>query len=572
MIVEDRIVVAIRWVVMMVILAYLGFTKTLDTGGLAIVLAGVLWNLVLAVMSIAGWRVPFQNQLTVAGDAALALLLLFGLSVNGEPFLWGFILPALTSAFYFGVNGGLFLAIAGIVIGLVDFSLQLGFSNSAEILIVPAVSLLGLGAGFGFAAQLVKPRLRRVRRRNTTKPLKTGQFDSERIKAIYTITSELSSTLNYQRILDVALDLSGTALASESEAGKVVSAFFLFEGDEMFVGSARRFTNNDLKAVLHGREGIIAQALETGLPKITKNPLQDEEIQRVVSLRTCEVVYCYPLRTNLERFGVLIFGHPDGAYFDDLRLEILEIIGRQVMVAINNANLYHEMEEEKERMMDIQEEARNKLARDLHDGPTQSVAAIAMRINFARRLIERDVKAAGAEMFKIEDMARKTTKEIRHMLFTLRPLVLESEGLNGALKSMGEKMRDTYGQNVIVEVDPAVVEALDMSKQGVIFYIAEEAVNNARKHAEAEAIWVRVKFVDDNIAMLEIQDNGVGFNVGAVDAGYEHRGSLGMVNMRERSELVNGILKLESQEGGGTRIRVWIPLNEVGLNKLRHGR
>jgi signal transduction histidine kinase len=96
-------------------------------------------------------------------------------------------------------------------------------------------------------------------------------------------------------------------------------------------------------------------------------------------------------------------------------------------------------------------------------------------------------------------------------------------------------------------------------------------VNNARKYAEAEHIWVRVKNVAEDVVILEIQDDGVGFNVGAVDAGYENRGSLGMVNMRERSELVNGILKLESTEGKGTRIRLLIPLTDDAVERIRHG-
>jgi signal transduction histidine kinase len=185
--------------------------------------------------------------------------------------------------------------------------------------------------------------------------------------------------------------------------------------------------------------------------------------------------------------------------------------------------------------------------------------------------MDRDSKAAGDEMFKIEELARRTTKEIRHMLFTLRPLVLESAGLRAALESMAEKMRDTYDQNVIIEVDDGCVENMDMSKQGVAFYIAEEGVNNARKHAEAEHVWVRLQPVDENVSMLEIQDDGVGFNVGAVDSGYENRGSLGMVNMRERTELLNGLLKVESEVGVGTRIRVFIPVNEEAAAKLRHG-
>ena len=158
------------------------------------------------------------------------------------------------------------------------------------------------------------------------------------------------------------------------------------------------------------------------------------------------------------------------------------------------------------------------------------------------------------------------------MLFTLRPLVLESSGLKAALESMAEKMRDTYDQNVIIEADPGIIDQLEMGKQGVIFYIAEEGVNNARKHAEAEHIFVRLKPVQgEDIALLEVQDDGVGFNVGSVDSGYENRGSLGMVNMRERAELLNGLIKLESSEGVGTRVRVWIPITEDAAAKLRHG-
>jgi signal transduction histidine kinase len=157
------------------------------------------------------------------------------------------------------------------------------------------------------------------------------------------------------------------------------------------------------------------------------------------------------------------------------------------------------------------------------------------------------------------------------MLFTLRPLVLESQGLLAALQAMAEKMRDTYEQNVIVEADIRLIPELEMSKQTIIFYIAEEAVNNARKHAQAAHIWIRLKDIGSQIALLEVQDDGVGFNLGAVDATYDHRGSLGMINMRERAELINGVLKIESAEGKGTSIRVLIPLNEIAAERIRRG-
>ena len=76
---------------------------------------------------------------------------------------------------------------------------------------------------------------------------------------------------------------------------------------------------------------------------------------------------------------------------------------------------------------------------------------------------------------------------------------------------------------------------------------------------------------EKDIVVLEIADDGVGFDVGSVNASYDQRGSLGMVNMRERSELVNGLLQVESVTGKGTRIRVLIPLNEEGADRLRRG-
>ncbi|MFN2146981.1 MAG: sensor histidine kinase, partial [Anaerolineales bacterium] len=211
----------------------------------------------------------------------------------------------------------------------------------------------------------------------------------------------------------------------------------------------------------------------------------------------------------------------------------------------------------------LQEEARKKLARDLHDGPTQTMAAITMRINFARRLMDRNPEEAEQELTRVEDMARSTTREIRHMLFTLRPLILETQGLVIALYQLAGKVRETHNQLVTIDADPALVDGMDLGRQGVLFYIAEEAINNARKHAMAENIWVRLRRDRDNVS-LEVEDDGVGFNLGAVDSNYEQRGSLGIVSMRERAELVSGTLHIESAEGRGTRVTLYVPFGPSG--------
>ena len=157
------------------------------------------------------------------------------------------------------------------------------------------------------------------------------------------------------------------------------------------------------------------------------------------------------------------------------------------------------------------------------------------------------------------------------MLFTLRPLILESQGLNAALQAMAEKMRETFSQNVIINVDENVLNDVEMGKQGVIFYIIEEATNNARKHANAPHIWVRLRPFEKDLALLEIEDDGLGFDVAAVHKSYDKRGSLGMVNLRERTELVNGLLNIDSAPGKGTRIQVYIPLSEEAADRLHRG-
>jgi signal transduction histidine kinase len=442
------------------------------------------------------------------------------------------------------------------------------------MVILPLYLIVGLGLAFagkrlGKGARLVRrPRIRRLSG--------AEQAERDRRSAILNLFSALNATLNYQKVLENSLDLSANTLAElDVPTDKIVSAVMLFSGSrkspELQVAASRRLILSDTRLSIPGTRGLVAHAIEDGEPRFSRTINKDPELSRFVALQVCRAAYCIPLRRGLDAYGVLFFAHPDPEFFGPEIREVLDIVGRQSMVALQNARLYHDLELEKERMMEIQEEGRKKLARDLHDGPTQSVSAIAMRVNFARRLMERDSKAAAEELYKIEELARRTTKEIRHMLFTLRPLVLESSGLVPALESMAEKMREMFEQNVIIQADARMVDALEAGKQAVVFYIAEEAVNNARKHAKAAHIWVRLKMLKDGLGLIEIEDDGIGFNLSVIDSSYESRGSLGMINMRERADLVNGILRIDSAEGKGTRIQVIIPLTEEAAERIRRG-
>ena len=392
------------------------------------------------------------------------------------------------------------------------------------------------------------------------------EAEIERLRTVLRGTAALNAALNYERVMDMALDLA-TSTLTDAEDGGLVSALLLYDGEDLQVVSSRGFLRADQNADIPGRTGVVEKAMSSGQLEITLDPPSDPELGRLLALRKCSIAVCIPLVVGLEVYGTMLFGHPKEDYLTEDGLEILESIAQQAIVALQNARLYGQLEQEKQRMAEIQEEARHKLARDLHDGPAQSIGAIAMRVNFARRLVNRDAKRASDELYKIEELARRTSKEIRQMLFTLRPLILESEGLRAALKDLSRKIDEMHGQTVHVDVDPQIESAMEVGKQGVIFFIVEEAVNNARKHARAEHIWVRLK-PDGEMALLEIEDNGVGFDVAEVQDNYEKRGSLGMVNLYERAEMVHGILRFESTRGQGTRISVKIPMTVEAAEAL----
>jgi len=573
----DWIVTTLRWLILLSIAISLSAGGQLTFPLTLLLLGAALWNTLLMILGALNRPLFAHPQVSVAIDLLVGYLLIFLSGGAVGQLVWAGLLPLISASIYLPRRAALIIVALNL---LAQGFLAWILSPTLSILMLQVASVpvfFGLALLFSYLSRRINETLISIQQVQISARREIEQAEQERRRLVYNLVSALNSTLNYQRVLDTALDMSATALtALNAPADKLVSSVLLFiknesNHTELHVGSARRFTPSDMRITLPGASGLIGHTIDEGEPQLSSNLVEDPELGRIITLRACRSAYCIPLRSGLDTYGVLLFAHPEAEFFTPDRLEILNIVGNQSVIAIQNARLYQDLEREKERMTEIQEEARKKMARDLHDGPTQSVAAIAMRVNFARRLIDRDVKATTDELFKIEELARRTTKEIRHMLFTLRPLVLESQGLIPALESMAEKIHETYNQLVIIQADPGVVDQLEPAKQTVAFYIAEEAINNARKHAKAEHIWVRLKPLQGNLALLDIEDDGMGFDIKAVDSSYDNRGSLGMVNMRERTELVNGVIQIDSTQGKGTHIRVLIPLNEEASDRIRRG-
>jgi len=573
----DWTILTIRWMFTVAVCVWLSFHSIhygMDFGLLSVLVVALLTNLATTAILLTGTTNSIFRIGSVILDFLVAHLSLMMVDLPTN-LVWVVFLPLIIAALYFRWVGVLVVSIGnGLVLAGLMYFFNPGKLPVMAGLLMIASLVLGLLLVFvnqrmihGFPSAKKAARLAAA--------AEAERKDRDRRRSIFEMISALNESLNYQRVLETSLDLSADTLQDIQTPGvdKLVSAVLLFaqtnrSTPELQIATSRNLMPGDREITMPGTSGLLAQVIDEGEAQLSREVNGDAELGELSSFSSCKSAYGIPLRTGLDAYGLLLFAHPDVDFFTPDRREVLDIVGKQSVVAIQNARLYQDLEQEKNRMMEIQEESRKKLARDLHDGPTQSVSAIAMRVNFARRLMERDSKAAAEELFKIEELARRTTKEIRHMLFTLRPLVLESRGLVAALESMAEKMKETFDQNVIIQADPGVVEVLEPSKQAVVFYIAEEAVNNARKHAQAEHIWVRLKMLRDNITLLEIEDDGVGFDVNAVGSSYENRGSLGMINLRERTQLVSGVLHIDSVKGRGTRVQVVIPLTEEAADRI----
>jgi signal transduction histidine kinase len=207
------------------------------------------------------------------------------------------------------------------------------------------------------------------------------------------------------------------------------------------------------------------------------------------------------------------------------------------------------------------EKVRKRLARDLHDGPAQLLSAIIMSVQFAKEILTRTPEKLDklrAELDELDPLATKALHQVQTMLFDLRPVVLETHGLASALESYVKRLRLANDFAVSLEIKD-FSERLDAKAEAAIFSIVQEAVGNARKHAHASRLELGITRHDGNL-VVTIRDDGRGFDVGRVDRSYDQCGNLGLLNMRERAEMLKGEFSIESAIGQGTLVKLVVPL------------
>ncbi len=262
----------------------------------------------------------------------------------------------------------------------------------------------------------------------------------------------------------------------------------------------------------------------------------------------CHAVLAVPLLVGDEAYGCLVLYYSEPRTFLDDDIGLAAAFAEQAVLAIQNARLRQRAGQ----AAVIEERAR--LARDLHDSVTQSLYSLTLLAEGWRRLAEAGRLCGEDPLVEVGAIAQQALKEMRLMVYELRPPALEKEGLLGALHQRLAVVEQRAGVEArlvaedIVELPAPVEEGL--------YRTAIEALNNALKHAAATTVTVWLRTGPDRVEM-EVVDNGRGFDPGAVA---QDRG-IGLDSMRERAEKLGGTVAIQAAPGEGTRVRASIAVH-----------
>ncbi|EGW41847.1 sensor histidine kinase [Desulfosporosinus sp. OT] len=207
------------------------------------------------------------------------------------------------------------------------------------------------------------------------------------------------------------------------------------------------------------------------------------------------------------------------------------------------------------RVIRAQDEERRRVAREIHDGPAQTLANIVLRLEIAQKLLEIDPSRVKAELTDLKDLVRSNLQDIRRIIFDLRPMALDDLGILPAISKYLKNFQENYGITCELRIEgreKRVLPAMEVA----IFRLIQEGMTNVAKHARSVKVDVTLIYQED-WTIARIQDYGTGFEVNSLfTVSGEH---YGLIGMRERVEMFSGLFSVQSTLGKGTTIELSIP-------------
>ena len=296
-----------------------------------------------------------------------------------------------------------------------------------------------------------------------------------------------------------------------------------------------------------------------------------------------------PLMTKGWALGSMCVGTHHTTHFNNEEQKLLDAIGNQIAIAVENARLYADVQRRErvrgelfKKALAAQEDERKRIARELHDEVSQSLTAL---LYDAEDGLEMEhLPAIKKRLQSICDLTQHTLNNIHKLMFDLRPSMLDQLGLIPALRWLAETRLEPKGVrvNVITDSNPYLLsgendpQRLSTEIETALYRVVQEAINNIARHAAARNVEIGL-FLDDGNVSVSITDDGIGFDLRELSMDTiketdnedfqfsENTRGLGLLGMQERIELLGGDLEIDTAPSSGTQIHIRVPIQERSL-------
>ncbi len=383
--------------------------------------------------------------------------------------------------------------------------------------------------------------------------------------ALYSIASVILQSLD----LDVVLN---RALGKTLEAMKVDTGGILLWDEERQTLSYEAHHGLSTKYVQEVRcrsgEGIAGRVAQTGQPILVEDASTDTRTAHpdLIAEEGLRAFASVPLRSKDKVLGVINIASREARKFSSEDIQLLDSIAVQIAIAIENAKLHQEVQRKEEmrgellrEIFSIQEEERRRIARELHDDTSQSLASLTASLEAAAGTLPTSIDKAKAIIRKAQALSVNILDEIHKLIYELRPTLLDDLGLVAATRWLADNVLGAAG--IAVNFKALGRERrLSPEIETTLFRVVQEAIANIVRHAHAKNASVSLHFKKGAIE-VHVRDDGRGFNVEEAISSKDRPRGLGLLGMKERIELMNGTLSILSRSGsGGTEINIEIPL------------
>lgn len=372
---------------------------------------------------------------------------------------------------------------------------------------------------------------------------------NEELGLMFSLATAVSSSMDLDVLLEVMLERvmnlfhasAGEIFLLQEGEGIYQKAIHLGESPEAF-WEVDRFRMG---------QGFIGQVAQTGTPRWTTNLSEEVDfLRRTVVDQGYQTLVCAPLMAPGKVTGVLSLAFKRTRPIEDREIGLLGAVGAGVGVAVENARLYRQA-----RRLAVLEE-RERIGMDLHDGIIQSIYAIGLTLDYTRLQMNAESPKEAERLEQAINGLNAVIRDLRSYILDLQPARIQTDDLVQAFTRLVKEFRANTLVDADLKLEKEAASYFANEHASGLFMIAQEALANAAKHAQASRILVSLRLSSEDLATLQVIDNGIGFEADVEPDLIGH----GLSNMDERARSLGGQLAIASSPGEGTTITVHVPV------------